>query len=379
MAIHVTPISPSSKKDMEAFLNLPFAVYEGDSAWVPPVLSHQRDFLDPKKGPFFEVGEARYFLARDGDKVIGRISAHLNFAYEKHHDANTGFFGFFECFDNQEAAHALFQAAADWVKAKGKTKLHGPLSFGIYDEVGLLVEGYHERPVMFHTYNHPYYENLILGWGFKKAFDWYAYIIDTPPAPVEELKRRRDDILSAAGVTITQGKTSEFIARAPEVLHMFNTLWAKNWGHVPLTERQFGDIFTQLKPILRPELVNFIEEDGKILAFSIVAPDINHTLHKTRGNLNWFNMLRLFYDCRIAPLKAARAVIMGVEKSHQWRKLHHALILNMMITLLHWRTEKNHLWCDCSLIPESLVKWNKTLQMFGGRRSRTFRLYDRDI
>ena len=362
---------------MEDFLQLPFAIYEGDPHWVPPVLSHQRTFLDPKTGPFFEVGEAQYFLARDGDKTIGRLSAHLNFAYEKHHDANTGFFGFFECFDNLEAAHALFQAAAEWVKARGKTKLHGPLSFGIYDEVGLLVKGYHQRPVMFHTYNHPYYENLVTSWGFKKAFDWFGYIMDTLPAPVEELIKRRDEILTAAGLTITVGKTGKLLSRGPEVLELFNTLWDKNWGHVPLTERQFNDSVQQLRPILRPELVNFIEEDGKILAFSIVAPDINHTLLKTRGKLNWLGMLRLFYDSRIAPLKAARAIILGVQKSHQWRKLHHALILNIMITLSRW--QDNGVWCDCSLIPESLVKWNKTLQMFGGRKWRTFRLYDRDI
>jgi hypothetical protein len=375
MALQITPVS--SVQDMEDFLQLPFAIYEGDPHWVPPVLSHQRTFLDPKTGPFFEVGEAQYFLARDGDKTIGRLSAHLNFAYEKHHDANTGFFGFFECFDNQEAAHALFQAAAQWVKARGKTKLHGPLSFGIYDEVGLLVEGYHQRPVMFHTYNHPYYENLVESWGFKKAFDWFGYIMDTLPAPVEELIKRRDEILTAAGLTITVGKTGKLLSRGPEVLELFNTLWDKNWGHVPLTERQFNDSVQQLRPILRPELVNFIEEDGKILAFSIVAPDINHTLLKTRGKLNWLGMLRLFYDSRIAPLKAARAIILGVQKSHQWRKLHHALILNIMITLSRWK--EDGVWCDCSLIPESLVKWNKTLQMFGGRKWRTFRLYDRDI
>jgi hypothetical protein len=375
MALQITPVS--SMQDMEDFLQLPFAIYEGDPHWVPPVLSHQRAFLDPKTGPFFEVGEAQYFLARDGDKTIGRLSAHLNFAYEKYHDTNTGFFGFFECFDNQEAAHTLFQAAAEWVKARGKTKLHGPLSFGIYDEVGLLVEGYHQRPVMFHTYNHPYYENLVTSWGFKKAFDWYGYIMDTLPAPVEELIKRRDEILTAAGLTITVGKTGKLLSRGPEVLELFNTLWDKNWGHVPLTERQFNDSIQQLRPILRPELVNFIEEDGKILAFSVVAPDINHTLLKTRGKLNWLGMLRLLYDSRIAPLKAARAIILGVQKSHQWRKLHHALILNIMITLSRWK--EDGVWCDCSLIPESLVKWNKTLQMFGGRKWRTFRLYDRDI
>jgi hypothetical protein len=375
MAARIIPVS--SKKDMEDFIHLPFAIYEGDPHWVPPVLSHLRSFLDPKTGPFYEVGEVQLFLAKDGDRTVGRISAHLNFAYEKYHDTNTGFFGFFECFDDQETAHALFQAAADWVKAKGKTKLHGPLSFGIYDEVGLLIDGYYQRPVMFHSYNYPYYEKLVESWGFKKAFDWFGYIIDKLPMPLEELIKRRDDILNAAGLTITLGKTSEFVKRGPEVLEMFNTLWDKNWGHVPLTERQFEDIVMQLKPILRPELVSFIEENGELLAFSIVAPDINHTLHKTKGKLNWWGMARLFWDCRIAPLKASRAVIIGVKKSHQWRKLHYALIMHIMITLIRWKDAG--VWCDCSLIPESLIKWNKTLQMFGGRKWRTFRLYDREI
>ncbi|MFZ5426623.1 MAG: hypothetical protein ACOZEN_06590 [Thermodesulfobacteriota bacterium] len=375
MSVRIDPVS--SKKDMDEFIQLPFEIYKGDPHWVPPVVPHLRKFLDPKTGPFFEVGEAQYFLARKDGKVVGRVSAHLNFAYEKHHDTRTGFFGFFESIDDQAVADALFQAASDWVKARGKTRILGPLSFGIYDEVGLLVEGFHQRPVMFHSYNYPYHETLVENWGFKKCFDWFGYIIDKLPAPVEELIARRDKILADAGLTITQGKTSEFIRRAPEVLEMFNTLWDKNWGHVPLTEAQFNDAFMQLKPILRPELVSFIEENGETLAFSVVAPDINYTLHKTGGKLGPIGMARLFWDCRVAPLKAARAVIMGVKKSHQWRKLHHALILNIMINLSRWEKYGGH--CDCSLIPESLVKWNKTLQMFGGRKWRTFRLYDKDI
>lgn len=375
MPVEIVPASPD--KDLDAFIQVQFDIYAGDPHWVPPVVDHLRKLLDPRTGPFFEVGEAQYFLALKDGKPVGRISAHLNFAYEKHHDTHTGFFGFFDCIDDKEVAHALFEAASRWVAGKGKTRILGPLSFGIYDEVGLLIDGYHQRPVMFHSYNHPYYEQLVEGFGFKKCFDWFAYIIDKLPAPLEELVKRRDEILAAAGLTITQGKTSEFIQRAPEVLEMFNTLWDKNWGHVPLTEAQFNDAFMQLKPILRPELVSFIEENGELLAFSVVAPDINHTLHKTGGKLGLLGMMRLYWDCRIAPLKTARAIIMGVKKSHQWRKLHHALILNIMINLARW--EKSGGWCDCSLIPESLVKWNKTLQMFGGRKWRTFRLYDKTL
>uniref|UniRef100_A0A7C4EMK2 N-acetyltransferase n=1 Tax=Fundidesulfovibrio putealis TaxID=270496 RepID=A0A7C4EMK2_9BACT len=375
MSLRIIPVE--SPQDMEDFLQLPFAIYEGDPHWVPPVLPHQRKFLDPRTGPFFEVGTAQYFIAKDGQRTLGRLSAHLNYAYEKHHDTNTGFFGFFECVDDKDTAHALFDTAAGWVRERGKTRLHGPLSFGIYDEVGLLVEGYHQRPVMFHTYNHPYYEQLVESWGFSKTFDWFAYIIDSLPMPIEDIVKRRDELLEAANVKIIKGNTDEFIRRGPEVLELFNTLWDKNWGHVPLTQKQFDDIFMQLRPILRPELVNFIVENDELLAFCIVAPDINYTLHKIRSNLNWWGMLRLFLDCRVLPLKASRAIIMGVKKSHQWRKLHHALILNTMVDLNKYRRVNTH--CDCSLIPESLVKWNKTLQMFGGRKWRTFRLYDRAI
>jgi hypothetical protein len=377
VAVQILPVS--SKADMEDFLRLPFAIYRDDPHWVPPVLSYQRKFLDPAHGPFFEIGQAQYFLAKDQGRVVGRISAHLNFAYEKHHDTDTGFFGFFECEDSPQAAAALFDAAGQWAKLRGKTKLHGPLSFGIYDEVGLLVEGYHQRPIMMHTYNPPYYEELITGYGFKKSFDWYAYAFRPhnikPVAP--QLRQRLADILAEQKVVIQQGNPKEFIKRSREVMEMFNTLWSKNWGHVPLTEAQFQDFFMQLRPIVRPDLINFIIERDELLAFNIQVPDINITLHKTRGKLGPLGILRLLYDSRVAPLRGARAVIMGVKKSHQWRRLHHALILNSILTFLdhHPKIE----YCDASLIPESLTRWNKTLIMFGAERNRTFRLYDKAL
>lgn len=376
MSLRITPVS--TKRDMEDFLALPFRIYEDDPAWVPPVMGHQRKLLDPKKGPFFEIGQAQYFLAKKNGVVVGRISAHLNFAYERHHDPDTGFFGFFECVDDQETADALFQAAADWVRERGKVKLHGPLSFGIYDEVGLLVQGYGERPVFFHSYNPPYYEALIENAGFAKAFNWYAYAFKLPAQhTLEKYKEMQRAILEPHGLTIQEGNPKEFITRAAEVRDLFNHLWHKNWGHVPLTEKQFADFFTQLRPIVRPDLINFILEDGKMLAFNILVPDINITLHKTRGKLGPLEMARLFWDCRIVKPKGIRAVIMGVSKAHQWKRLHHALIIQNHITFLSHYPKIEYV--DCSLIPESLTKWNKTLQMFGATRTRTFRLYDKTI
>ena len=374
-ALRITPVL--TKADLEAFVRFPFTIYADDPLWVPPVMEQQKAFLDKRRGPFFEVGRAEYYLARRGERVVGRISAHVNAAYEALHDPSTGFFGFFECENDQETANALFDTAAAWVRAQGKTRLHGPLSFAIYDEVGLLVDGFDEVPSMMHTHNPRYYEDLILGWGFAKTFDWYAYKIAKAPYDVAALKKSRDDILAKAGCRITHPPRREFVRRAAEVRELFNDIWGKNWGHVPFTERQFTDIFVQLAPIMRRDLLNVILENDRIVAFSVVAPDVNRTLHGLKGVLSPLGLLKLFFDCRVAPLRYCRAIIMGVRKSHQWQHLHHAIILQIFINFLEKHPEMRD--CDCSLIPESLIKWNKTLAAYDGRRYKTFRLYDRAV
>ncbi|MFP5259948.1 MAG: hypothetical protein ACLGQH_13070, partial [Acidobacteriota bacterium] len=147
--------------DLDAFIRFPWEIYRDDPLWVPPLVPMQRDFLDRQKGPFFEFGQAEYFLARRGGRIVGRISAHLSGLYEQYHDKETGFFGFFESVNDQAVADALFEAAADWVRERGKIRIHGPLSFGIYDEVGLLVDGFDSPPSMMQTHNPPYYETLV--------------------------------------------------------------------------------------------------------------------------------------------------------------------------------------------------------------------------
>lgn len=376
--LRITPVA--SKADLDEFIRFQWDIYKDDPLWVPPVVSHLKALLDKKTGPFFEIGEAEYFLAVRGGKTVGRISAHLNRAYEELHDADTGFFGFFETVDDVEVAHGLFETAAAWVKARGKTRLHGPLSFSIYDEVGLLVDGFDARPIMMHTHNPRYYEQLVESWGFAKTFDWYAYRIDSSygeTLDVEKLKAQRDIILRRNNLTISHPKRDEFLKRSAEVRELFNDIWSKNWGHIPLTERQWNDAYTQLQPILRQDLLNIIMDGDEVAAFSVVSPDINLTLHKTGGKLGPLGMARLFWDCRVAPLKVCRAIIMGVKSTHQWKRLHHAIILQIVINFLE--NHKHMDFCDCSLIPESLTQWNKTLQAYGGKRYKTFRLYDRDI
>ncbi|HRY84872.1 MAG TPA: GNAT family N-acetyltransferase, partial [Candidatus Cloacimonadota bacterium] len=95
----------SSPKDLKDFIMLPFRLYKDDPNWIPPLIADQKKFFDPAKNPYFLHSEAQLFLALQEGKVVGRISAHTNTQHNKEHKDNIGFFGFFECVNDQKVAN----------------------------------------------------------------------------------------------------------------------------------------------------------------------------------------------------------------------------------------------------------------------------------
>ena len=65
--------------------------------------------LSREKNPFFEHAEAEYFLAERDGEVVGRIAAISNRLHNETHGDRVGFFGFFECVDDQAVADALLR------------------------------------------------------------------------------------------------------------------------------------------------------------------------------------------------------------------------------------------------------------------------------
>lgn len=372
--VRVTPVEDEG--DLWEFLRLPWRLYQHDPCWVPPIISQQRRFLDPSHGPFFEIGEARYFLAFYKGRPAGRLSAHINRLYDARHDPEAGFFGFFECVPHQGVAEALLAAAADWLRARGKKRLFGPLNFSIYDEMGLLVEGFDSLPALMQTHNPPYYLDLLTALGFRKAMDWYAFRITNRDIDTAAMEQRLGDILSRQKLELTSLKPRELSRRASEVYELFNEAWNPNWGHVPLTPRQFQALFHDLKPLLRPDLVNLILNGDRLVAFSIAVPDLNPTIKKLNGRLTLGGRLRLLYAAKFQPLRKVRALVLGVLQPYQHRRLHHAMIIRTYLNVLRYPTSE---MCDLSLVPENLVSWWKTLEAFGGKRYKTFRVLTREI
>jgi hypothetical protein len=365
-----------AEKDMEDFLRLPWRIYRDNPNWVPPVIAYQKNFLDPRTGPFFEFGEAQYFLAYLEGQPAGRISAHINRLHNQYHDAEDGFFGFFECVPDVGVASALFNAATDWLRQRGKSRLIGPLNFCIYDEMGLLVNGFDTMPALFQTYTPPYYLDLLTELGFSKVLDYYAMKINQRDIDVPRLEKRLQQILKGQGFTFTSYRPEDLKRRAQEVYELFNEAWHRNWSHVPLTDRQYKRFFHELQPLLRPELSNLIFDGDKLVAFNIAIPDINPFIQKLNGRLTWLDRIRLWYEAKYQPLKKARGLVLGVLQPYQNRRLHHALIIRTYINIV-----KNTPCevCDLSLIPENLGPYIKALEFYGARHYKTFRVLQRNF
>lgn len=371
----VAPVQ--GKKDLAEFISLPWRIQASDPCWTPPVISEQEKVLDPRKGPFFEFGEAQLFLASYQGRTAGRISAHVNRRYEERHDKETGFFGFFECIDNPAVAHALFEAAAAWLKARQKSRIQGPLSFTIYDELGLLVEGFDTLPAFLQVHNPPYYQDLVTSWGFRKAVDWYALrVMRNGIIGIDKMGGAIQQIMDGAGLTLTSFDGRELIRRAEEVLEIFNEAWDDNWGHVPLTRKQFIDVFKQLRPLMRRELIKLVMDGERIVAFILNIPDLNPSIQKLNGRLSLLSQLKLLYEARFKPVRKIRTLIMGVRKPYQRRRLHHALIMS---SILEVGTRPGFEMCDCSLISEPLVLLIRQIERYGGERYKTFRIFEREI
>lgn len=362
-----------TRKDLHRFITLPWKIYEGNPHWVPPLLSEQKYLLNREKGPFFEIGQAEYFLALRGEEPVGRISAHINHQWNQHYQDEKGFFGFFECIEDEEVAASLFQVAEEWLRRRGKTSVLGPMSFSIYDELGLLVDSFDQDPVVLLTYNPAYYIHLIEKQGFAKAIDWYAYLMtdQTPINPV--LFEVRDRVLRRNGMVIRHANLSRFKEEAVKAKAIFNEAWSENWGHLPFTDTQFDHLAKGLRMILDERLLFFGEIMGKPIGVCVSIPDVNQALKGINGRLlpfGWFRLLR-----GLKKVKKLRTIIMGVKKEHR----HTGIDVAFYVETIEKGKALGYTESECSLVVETNTWMRKALEDLGAKIYKTYRLYEKAL
>jgi GNAT superfamily N-acetyltransferase len=371
--LEITRVESNAERD--AFIKFPWRIYANDPAWVPPLLIERKEFLS-RKHPFFEHGDAALFLARAGGEIVGRIMASDDPNYNSLHGTNLGCFGLFESIDDQEVANALFEAAAGWLRARGRNEIMGPIDYSTNYVCGLLIDGFKFPPTLLTSHNPPYYGALLERWGLEKTMDFYAWWFANPTDAAARLRRLAGALQKRGGdVIYRQVDLRNITAEGRRIREIYNQAWSNNWGFVPFTEKEFDFMTKELKPIVESELVRLAEVEGKPVGFILCVQDINVALRKINGRLTTFGLpiglaKLLYHKSRI---KTVRLVALGVVPKYRRHGIAEILVLRIIEEAMIKRG-----WTgECSLILENNTMMNRFLEAIGAEKYKTYRIYRR--
>jgi hypothetical protein len=284
MELKVTTVK--SKSDLVKFIKSQWNFYQNDQYFIPPIIADRMKLLSKDKFPFFKHAEMEMFMVESAGKVVGRIAAIKNDNHNLIHEDKIGFFGFFECIDNQEVADLLFEHAANWLKSKGLTHARGPLNPSINDEIGTLIEGFDESPQILMTYNPRYYPTLIENAGFAKVKDLFAYKLHYRDFATDKMKRLQGLLREKYKVTVREvnfKNKKQFLEDIETLKGIYNKAWQMNWGAVKMTDEEFDFLAADLKPIAEQSLVYILDVKGVPAGFHIALPDLNQVFKYNRG------------------------------------------------------------------------------------------------
>jgi len=359
-------------KELSRFILLPHQIYRDDPNWVAPLHSDERTRLTPGKNPFFEHAEAAYFLAREGNRDVGRIAASVDRNHDEYHGERQVGFGFFEA-ESAEVARALLERAAAWGRERGARVLRGPMNFTTNDDCGLLVRGFESQPVLLMPYNPPSYSGWVEGAGLTKAKDLFAFTIPIPDGPPEKIARASRIAHDRFGVRVRRMDMKRFGEELGRVKEIYNSAWDKNWGFVPMTDHEIDHMAAQLKPAVNPNLALFAEIDGEAVGFLLALPDVNVATKPLHGKLFPFGIVRLLWT--LPRIRVCRLMALGVKAGFRRRGIDGALV--NQITLA---TKANGFTvCDVGWTLEDNDLVNSLIEVMGGRHDRTYRIYERSL
>jgi GNAT superfamily N-acetyltransferase len=361
-----------SRQQRNDFLSFPWTHYRGDKNWVPPLRVTQKEMVNYKRHPFYAKNEVQTFVAYRGSEVVGRIAAILNRGHIEYYHEQRGFFGFFECIDDQNVANALFDAARQWHADRGISLLRGPTNPSLNYELGLLIDGFDSPPMFMMTYNPPYYAKLYEHYGFQKTQDLYAFWghINMLPTIAERLEPLVKQIIERFNVKLRHLDTSRFKEDVEGFLSIYNRSLTSTWGFVPMSEAEVGSMAAGLRHLIVPELTVAAEIDGKLVGAVFGLPDYNQRIKQIDGRLFPFGFLKLLRKKN--EIKDIRVISTNVIPEYQLSGIGLALLHGLVPRAIEWGIQT----AEFSWVLESNRFSRGSLEKGGAKLTKTYRLYD---
>jgi hypothetical protein len=368
-----------NKKERKKFITFAWQIYRKDpdlnKYWVPPVIEDYMKTLDTDAFPLYDHADLALFTAWKDGAMVGTIAAIENRRHNAVHGDKVGFWGFFECLNEQGVANALFDAAARWLKRKGLTAMRGPISPSMNDQCGMLIRGYDSSPVFLMLYNPPYYNDLVLNYGHHVGQELLAWYIDQDSIDIGRLRRIAEHVKKREELTIRTMNMKDFDREVDRMKEIYNKAWEKNWGFVPMTDKEFYFLGKSLKPIANPNYIYFVEDRNKrTVGFSLSLPDVNQALKHVNGNpFSPVGLLKYLWYSR--NISMVRTIVMGVLPEYRNKGVDS--IMNAEIA--DYGGKHGVHASEMSWVLKANEAMSKLAKVIGGKPYKEYVIYEADI
>ncbi|MFC1958155.1 N-acetyltransferase [Chloroflexota bacterium] len=367
---------------MKAFAALPWHFYRHTACWTPPL---RGDLLGNRllglvglltgTHPYHHHADVTHFLAWQDGKPVGRISAAINKRFNDHYNTRIGFFGFFEVINDYEVARNLLDKARTWVESRGMTTLRGPgeYSNATHERQGILIDGFQYPPTVELTHNPPYYGELLERYGFSKAKDYHAYILNVQAPTPPRLTRLAEQVKLRRDVETRPLNLRNLLPEVRLTVKVYNEAWAQNWGFLPITDEEAVALADSLRLVADPGMIRFAFVRGEPVGVLGAFPDPYHALRprwRLYSDSDLMRVARLLWMRRRIPF--IRLMFFGI--CPKFRKL--GIDALLFSEVKEYAMQKGYQKCEASLLLEDNHLIISPSEFMGAQRYKTWRIYD---
>jgi GNAT superfamily N-acetyltransferase len=371
VSVEIRPVR--SLADRRQFVDLPFRLHATGTPWIPPLKLERHAFISKRLNPYFKHGEAELFLALRDGRAVGRVSAQIDSAFNEFHGNAWGMFGFLEVEEDPEALAALLEAAAGWLRERGRDRMVGPMDFSMNDECGVLIEGFEIEPMIRQAWHPPYYQRLCEEAGLEKAVDlfmWSLHITgrDRVMPIIWDLAEQLEP---KHGITIRKMTRRGLRRDLDAFADIYNEAWSSNWGFVPYDSSDLDAYAFDLHLVFDRDWFMIAEEGDKTVGVAITVPDINQVLKRMNGRvlpLGWLHYLR-----RRRIVDRCRVGFLGVKPAYQHTGVAAGLYAEHFDMAEVTRVKGG----EMGWILETNKAMNRAMKAMGGEIVKKYRVYER--
>ena len=365
-------ISLTTEAQLKKFVSMPDKLYCGDKFFVPYM---RRDLLNTlkllvlKKHTYtaLAIEEDGEYLAR----LLFTIGPSKQLKLER-----CGYFSHFECINDSLCADMLLAEMCRMLKEQGVTYVEG--TYFPYDQDnrrGILVEGFEYEPMILTSYNHPYYKELLEGFGFKKDFDTVSYNLAYDRYDSERVGPLVKKVLERYNLYISSADFKNIEREIDDVHAIIEEATSDIIFQEAPSREDLKRIVENWKNFLWADFIHICRRrsDNKPVGVMMSVPNFYTVFRKMNGKTNPVALAKaLYYKSRI---RSVRAILQYVIPEYQNRGVNFALYHEFYLSCKKQKIE----YMEAGTILENNEISRRNVEKASGKVNKIFRIYGRQL